>query len=67
MSVHGFQVGVEQPLFAAAPLREAYYANSYACRPADEDAVIAWSEHDGDRFAAAVRAGNAVGVLPALV
>ena len=50
------------PLFAAAPLGEAYYANSYVCRPADRNAVIAWSEHDGDRFAAAVRAGNTVGV-----
>lgn len=52
----------DDPLFASAPLDEAYYANSYVCRPAEEGAVIAWSEHEGDRFAAAVRAGNAVGV-----
>lgn len=52
----------DDPLFAVAPLEEAYYANSYACRPAAEDAVIAWSEHEGDRFPAAVRVGNAVGV-----
>ena len=50
------------PLFAAAPLGEAYYANSYVCQPADEETVIAWSEHEGERFAAAVRAGGAVGV-----
>ena len=50
------------PLFAAAPLEAAYYANSYACRPASESAVIAWSTHEGDRFPAAVRAGNTVGV-----
>ena len=50
------------PLFAQAPLDVAYYANSYVCRPADASAVIAWSTHEGDRFAAAVRAGNAIGV-----
>ena len=52
----------DDPLFAAAPLDEAYYANSYVCRPAEPGTVIAWSEHEGHRFAAAVRAGNAVGV-----
>lgn len=51
-----------EPLFAAAPLPVAYFANSFVCRTRDEDSVIAWSEHEGDRFASAVRAGNAVGV-----
>ena len=50
------------PLFARAPLATAYYANSFVCRPEDPGVVIAWSEHEGDRFAAAVRAGSAVGV-----
>jgi glutamine amidotransferase len=50
------------PLFDGARLNTAYYANSFACRPRDEAVVTAWSTHDGDRFAAAVRAGNAVGV-----
>jgi glutamine amidotransferase len=50
------------PLFEAASLRDAYYANSFACRPRDPAAVIAWSEHEGDRFAAAVRRGRTVGV-----
>jgi imidazole glycerol-phosphate synthase subunit HisH len=51
------------PLFAASGLEVAYYANSYVCRPAAGDApVIAWSEHEGDRFPAAVRLGRAVGV-----
>jgi imidazole glycerol-phosphate synthase subunit HisH len=49
-------------LFAAAPLPMAYYANSYVCRPASVTAVTAWTEHEGDRFPAAVRAGRAVGV-----
>lgn len=54
--------GADDPLFTQAPLPIAYYANSFVCRPADERAVIAWSTHEGDRFAAAVRAGNTVGV-----
>jgi glutamine amidotransferase len=49
-------------LFAAAPLPVAYYANSYVCRPDDERVVSAWTTHEDDRFAAAVRAGSAVGV-----
>ena len=27
-----------------------------------QEAVVAWSEHEGDRFPAAVRVGSAVGV-----
>ncbi|MDF1504089.1 imidazole glycerol phosphate synthase subunit HisH [Roseisolibacter sp. H3M3-2] len=50
------------PLLAASRLDVAYYANSFVCRPADPAPVIAWSEHEGDRFPAAVRAGAAVGV-----
>ena len=50
------------PLFATAPVPMAYYANSYVCRPASPSVVTAWTEHEGDRFPAAVRAGRAVGV-----
>jgi glutamine amidotransferase len=50
------------PLFDAAPLSIAYYANSFVCRPVDSSGIIAWSAHEGDRFPAAVRAGTAVGV-----
>jgi imidazole glycerol-phosphate synthase subunit HisH len=53
---------VDDPLFAANSLPMAYYANSYVCRPVDAGVVTAWTEHEGDRFAAAVRAGRAVGV-----
>ena len=49
-------------LFARAPLPIAYYANSFVCRPRTAEAVIAWSTHENDRFPAAVRAGNTVGV-----
>jgi glutamine amidotransferase len=52
----------DEPLFAAAPLPMVYYANSYVCRPTDAGVVTAWTEHEGDRFPAAVRAGRAVGV-----
>jgi len=53
--------GASDPLFQKAPLSHAYYANSFVCRPADPRHVIAWSTHEGDRFPAAVRAGNTVG------
>ena len=53
------------PLLAASALDTAYYANSFVCRPAGaaaERRVTAWSEHEDDRFPAALRAGNTVGV-----
>lgn len=43
------------PLFADTRDLVAYYANSYVCRPRDDRAVTAWTEYQGDRFAAAVR------------
>jgi glutamine amidotransferase len=49
-------------LFERARLETAYYANSFACRPADESTVTAWSTHDGDRFPASVRTGKILGV-----
>ena len=55
--------GAPDPLLAASGLTIAYYANSFVCRPDDAEAsVVAWSEHEGDRFPAAVRAARAVGV-----
>lgn len=50
------------PLFDRAPLQMAYYANSFVCEPASDGHVIARSTHESDTFAAAVRAGNTVGV-----
>jgi glutamine amidotransferase len=40
----------------------AYFAHSYACRPADEGVVTAWTVEDGERFPSAVRWRNVVGV-----
>jgi imidazole glycerol-phosphate synthase subunit HisH len=51
-----------EPLFDAAPLSMAYYANSFVCRPDDESSVVAWTTHEDDRFPAAVRTGRTVGV-----
>lgn len=59
--------GVREPLVSESGLDVAYYANSFVCRP-DADAgtdalanVVAWSEHEGDRFPAIVRRGAVVG------
>ena len=49
-------------LFVTAPIEIAYYANSFVCRPKDVMRVTAWSQHEDDRFAAAVRCGQTVGV-----
>jgi len=50
------------PVFEAAPLATAYYANGFVCRPLDSRSVIAWSTHEADRFPAAIRAGRTLGV-----
>ena len=50
-------------IFDDAPLSVAYYANSFACRPASAECVVAWSRHEGDRFPAALRAGPVGNVL----
>ncbi|MHB1297980.1 MAG: imidazole glycerol phosphate synthase subunit HisH [Gemmatimonadaceae bacterium] len=48
--------------FAGSALHVAYYANRYACRPADAASVVAWSTHEADRFPAMVRRGSCIGV-----
>ncbi len=54
--------GSDDRLFDEAPVRTAYYANSYVCDPSDPACVHAWSAHDGTPFPALVRDGRAVGV-----
>lgn len=56
-------IDVHEALLEDAQLRMAYYANSYVGRPTAEGLgyVTAWSEHEGDRFPAAVRRANVVG------
>ncbi len=50
------------PVFTAAPLSVAYFANGYACRPESPECVRAWSTHEAERFPAVVRTGRVVGV-----
>ena len=45
-----------------AGLRHAYFANGFACRPENGQAVAGWTTHEADRFAAVVRRGTTVGV-----
>lgn len=40
----------------------AYFANSYVCEPLDETAILAYTTHEGDRFASAVSVANTIGV-----
>lgn len=51
------------PLLEKSDLRLAYYANSFVARPNTSavSQVVAWSEHEGDRFPAVVRSRNTVG------
>ena len=46
----------------STPPRVAYFANSFVCRPVDENVVVAWTTHENDRFPAVVHVGHAVGV-----
>jgi glutamine amidotransferase len=50
------------PAVRAAGLRQAYYANGFACRPVDTQTVGGWTTHESDRFPAIVRHGATVGV-----
>jgi len=50
------------PTFASSGLTIAYYANSFVCRPSDTRVVTAWSQHEQDRFPAAVRVARCVGL-----
>ena len=47
---------------ASSGLLDAYYANSFACRPVDPGVVSAWTQHGRDRFPAMVRTARTVGV-----
>lgn len=48
-------------LLAGADPLVAYYANSYACEPADPGTVVAWTQYGGERWPAVVRQGRTVG------
>jgi imidazole glycerol-phosphate synthase subunit HisH len=50
------------PALRAAGLSQAYFANGFACRPVNAEAVVGWTTHERDRFPAIVRRGATVGV-----
>lgn len=50
------------PLVERSGLHTAYFANGFACRPADPRTVTAWVTHGDDRFPAIVRVARTVGV-----
>jgi glutamine amidotransferase len=50
------------PLFAGLAALQVYYANSYYVQPADESAVIGWTQYGSARFPAAVRRERVWGV-----
>lgn len=54
-------VDADDPLLAASGLETPYYANSFVGAPTDPSVVVAWGEHEGDRFPAMVRVGACVG------
>ena len=53
---------VIDPAISTSGLATAYFANSFVCEPTDKSIVTAWATHESDRFAAAVRSANIVGV-----
>lgn len=53
---------VTEPLLNSSRIETAYFANSYVCEPNDRTSITAWATHESDRFPAAVRVGNVVGV-----
>ncbi len=53
---------VTDAAFALSGVEIAYYANGFACRPDDTRVVTAWSQHERDRFPAAVRVARTIGV-----
>jgi imidazole glycerol-phosphate synthase subunit HisH len=50
------------PLLAACDPFVAYFAHGFAAEPRDERDVVAWTEHEGERFPSVVRRGNTWGV-----
>jgi imidazole glycerol-phosphate synthase subunit HisH len=52
----------EDTALRGAKLDTVYYAHSFACRAEEPGVVVGWTTHEGDRFPAAVRKGNVLGV-----
>jgi glutamine amidotransferase len=52
----------EDTALRSAKLGAVYYAHSFVCRAEEPGVVVGWTTHEGDRFPAAVRKGNLLGV-----
>jgi len=52
----------EDTALRGAKLDTVYYAHSYVCRAEEPGVVVGWTTHEADRFPAAVRRGNVLGV-----
>ena len=52
----------EDTALKSAKLGSVYYAHSYVCRAEEPNVVVGWTTHEEDRFPAAVRRGNVLGV-----
>jgi glutamine amidotransferase len=48
--------------FEKSSLSYAYYANGFVCRAEQAADVVGWTTHEADKFPAAVRQGNVLGV-----
>jgi glutamine amidotransferase len=61
------EAGSGQPALSScdqhqSELRSAYFANAYVCTPEDSSTILAWTTHQGARFASVVRSANTIGV-----
>jgi glutamine amidotransferase len=52
----------DDALFAGAERLSAYYANTFVAEPTNQRTILAWSEYGAERFPAAVRHNNVVGM-----
>jgi len=52
----------EDTALKSAKLGAVYYAHSFVCRAEEPEVVVGWTTHEGDRFPAAVRRGNLLGL-----
>jgi imidazole glycerol-phosphate synthase subunit HisH len=52
----------EDTALKSAKLDSVYYAHSFVCRAEEPGVVVGWTTHEGDRFPAAVRRGNLLGL-----
>lgn len=55
-------VATADPILRALDVPTMYYANSFACEPADPSVVLGWTSYSGERFPAVVRRYETWGV-----